>query len=76
MMLSNQQKNVLQAIVEMTTFRNGPRKGQVKKRIENLSDSYDCRTLWSLVCRGLIDHKDASTGSGWAATPVGVAASK
>lgn len=70
MKLTNQQRNVLESIVEQTCFRSGPRKGAVKARID-ASKTFDGRTLIALSQRGLIDCSEGSAGTGVAETKAG-----
>lgn len=63
-MFSHQMENVLAAVTELTTRRNG----EVKRRVENLGEAFDRRTLSALHRRGLIDWKSETVhGTGWAA---------
>lgn len=73
--LSKSQRKVLEEIVQHTTKVRGKEKGTVKKRMEDLGESYDRRMLAALQKKGLIDHRaDTVRGDGWAATREGVAA--
>lgn len=70
MNLSDQMRNVLEAIVDQTVKSRGPHAGAIKKRAY-FGDTYNRRTLLALESRGLIAWGDGVHGEGYAATVEG-----
>ena len=66
MKLSKAQKNILSVIIEATIKTRGKNKGQQKDVIS--SDSFDGRSFYPLLDKGLVTYQDGVFGSGYVAT--------
>jgi hypothetical protein len=64
-------RNVLEAIVEQTTYRSGPRKGKAKQALD--CSHFYISPIRKLETAGLIRFVDNNLGYGYVATEAGVA---
>ena len=68
--MTSETKNVLEAIVEQTTYRSGPRKGKAKKAID--CSHFYVKPVKLLAAADLIRFVDNALGYGYVATEKGV----